>query len=212
MQAAIITARKEQRRPDKLDDRVKSQGFVLDLVASIDPKLWKFSSQFVNCLAGFYDTKARAKAWIEDRKWLEQDWRKIKSDVALFADETSTCGILGDTISERHRVLANEVISKFASCRLRTEFVTLAGRGLISFANIVGGLCRGWLNDSPIDFCLQTIVESREKCMALTSHYWDLGWPKNPSTPLVEYEYVINPVNMKGNHWGIIIIQLSYVD
>ncbi|KAG1706844.1 hypothetical protein DVH05_027696 [Phytophthora capsici] len=43
MQAAIITARKEQRRPDKLDDRVKSQGFVLDLVASIDPKLWKFS-------------------------------------------------------------------------------------------------------------------------------------------------------------------------
>ncbi|KAG1703860.1 hypothetical protein DVH05_006869 [Phytophthora capsici] len=48
--------------------------------------------------------------------------------------------------------------------------------------------------------------------MALTSHYWDLGWPKNPSTPLVEYEYVINPVNMKGNHWGIIIIQLSYVD
>ncbi|KAG2784190.1 hypothetical protein PC113_g24572 [Phytophthora cactorum] len=43
MQAAITNASSEQRKPDEVDDRVKKQGIVLDLVARIDPKLWKFS-------------------------------------------------------------------------------------------------------------------------------------------------------------------------
>ncbi|KAG3080699.1 hypothetical protein PI125_g20370 [Phytophthora idaei] len=43
MQAAIKAARMEQRPPGELDDRVKRQGIALDIVASVDPKLWKFS-------------------------------------------------------------------------------------------------------------------------------------------------------------------------
>lgn len=42
MEAAICTARKEQREPDKLDSTVSQKGVVLDIVATIDPKLWKF--------------------------------------------------------------------------------------------------------------------------------------------------------------------------
>ncbi|KUF82031.1 hypothetical protein AM587_10001081 [Phytophthora nicotianae] len=41
LQAAIKTARKEQHAPDELDARLKKQGVVLDLVATVDPKLWK---------------------------------------------------------------------------------------------------------------------------------------------------------------------------
>ncbi|GMF43240.1 unnamed protein product [Phytophthora fragariaefolia] len=43
MQVAITTAKREQPRPDELDESVKKHGIVLDMVASIDPKLWKFS-------------------------------------------------------------------------------------------------------------------------------------------------------------------------
>ncbi|ETK84865.1 hypothetical protein F441_10392, partial [Phytophthora nicotianae CJ01A1] len=43
MEAAIETARAEQKEPEALDDRIKQQGITLDLVVSIDPKLWKFS-------------------------------------------------------------------------------------------------------------------------------------------------------------------------
>ncbi|ETP09246.1 hypothetical protein F441_14880 [Phytophthora nicotianae CJ01A1] len=39
MEAAISTTRKEQREPDKLDSNVSQQGIVLDIVATIDPKL-----------------------------------------------------------------------------------------------------------------------------------------------------------------------------
>ncbi|KAG1689659.1 hypothetical protein DVH05_002017 [Phytophthora capsici] len=42
MEAAISTTRKEQREPDKLDSNVSQQGIALDIVATIDPKLWKF--------------------------------------------------------------------------------------------------------------------------------------------------------------------------
>ncbi|KAE9047748.1 hypothetical protein PR001_g4077 [Phytophthora rubi] len=142
MQAAISNARQEQRKPDELDARVKKQGIVLEVVASIDPKLWKFSSQYVYSLVGFYAIKAKGRAWFADRKWLEQDWRKVKSDVALFAHETKTFGMSADSMGNRHRALANEIISKFTSSRLRTEFVTMNGGGLISFDNIVGGICR----------------------------------------------------------------------
>ncbi|KAE9297035.1 hypothetical protein PR003_g23610 [Phytophthora rubi] len=127
MQAAISNARQEQRKPTELDGRVKKQGIVLELVASTDPKLWKFSSRYVHSLLGFYAIKAKGRAWFADRKWLEQDWRKVKSDVALFAHETRTFGMSADSMGNRHRALANEVISKFTSSRLRTKFVTLTG-------------------------------------------------------------------------------------
>ncbi|KAG6943922.1 hypothetical protein JG687_00018160, partial [Phytophthora cactorum] len=110
MQAAIKAARMEQRPPGELDDRVKRQGIALDIVASVDPKLWKFSSKFVHAL--------------------------VNSDVELFAHATKTRGLSATAVRDRHRVLANEIISKFTSCRLRTEFVTLTGRGMISFENI----------------------------------------------------------------------------
>ncbi|KAG3113718.1 hypothetical protein PI125_g7082 [Phytophthora idaei] len=41
----------------------------------------------------FYAVKAMTRAWFEDRKWLEQNWRKIVSDVELFAVETGTSGL-----------------------------------------------------------------------------------------------------------------------
>ncbi|KUF83751.1 hypothetical protein AM587_10004100 [Phytophthora nicotianae] len=43
LQAAVTTAWKDQNAPDPLTDTVKKHGVRLDIVATIDPKLWKFS-------------------------------------------------------------------------------------------------------------------------------------------------------------------------
>ncbi|KAG6941928.1 hypothetical protein JG688_00018404 [Phytophthora aleatoria] len=90
LQAALATARKEQHTPDELDANTKKQGIVLDLVATIDPKLWKMRGNFVGALTGFHAIKTKIQVWFEDRKWLEQDWRKVSSNVSLFAEETNT--------------------------------------------------------------------------------------------------------------------------
>lgn len=209
MQAAITTTRSEQRQHDALDDSVKKHGIVLDVVASIDPKLWKFSGRYIHASAVFYDIKAKGRAWFKDRKWLEQDWRKVKSDVDLFARQANICGLSANDVCDRHQALANEVISKFAFSRLRTEFRTRSGQGLISFENIVGGVCRGWLNDSPIDFCLETMISSVEGAFGLSSLTWAMGWPTTPRTSIGEVKFIVNPVNLKANHWGIIIISLK---
>lgn len=118
------------------------------------------SSKIVGTLTGFYTIKSKGRSWFEDRKWLEQDWRNSTQMWIFFAEETDTAGISADAVRGRHRVLSNEVISMFTSSRLRTEFATLSGKAQISFDNIVGGLCRGWLNGSPIDFSLETLGAS----------------------------------------------------
>ncbi|KAF1789247.1 Ulp1 protease family, C-terminal catalytic domain [Phytophthora cactorum] len=192
MQAAITTTKSEQAKTNDMDDRVKKQGIVLDIIASIDPKLWKFSSQFVHASATFYDIKAKGRAWFKDRKWLEQVWRKVTSDVDLFARQTKTSGLSANAVCDRHQVMANEVISKFASARLRTEFGTLSGQGL-SFENIVGGLCRG--------------IGGGRFWIIIT--YMAVGWPTMPNTPIGEIKFIVNPVNLKANHWGTIILRLK---
>ncbi|EGZ06300.1 hypothetical protein PHYSODRAFT_418207, partial [Phytophthora sojae] len=209
MQAATTTTRKE-KQPIVLDEKAKKQGLVLDVVLTIDPKLWEFSGQYVGALTGFYAIKAKCTSWSKDRKWLEQDWRKVDSIVDLFAVETATAGLPRDAVPERHQGLANEIISKFTSSRLRTEFVTLSNKVLISFDNIVGGICRGWLNDSPVDFCLETLARSVGKCHVLSSLTWAIGWPSLPKTALAATNFIIHPVNLHADHWGLIILRLHY--
>ncbi|KAE9045900.1 hypothetical protein PR003_g694 [Phytophthora rubi] len=59
LQAAITTSRKEQRSPPALVDSVKAQGVVLDVVATIDPKLWKRSGRIVGALTRFHGIKSK---------------------------------------------------------------------------------------------------------------------------------------------------------
>ncbi|KAG6951418.1 hypothetical protein JG687_00013623 [Phytophthora cactorum] len=111
LQAALATARKEQYTPDELDANTKKQGIVLDLVATIGPKLWKMRGNFVSALTGFHAIKTKIQVWFEDRKWLEQDWRKVSSNVSLFTEETNTW-----VCEEMLSVIAtDEVIAKTTS-------------------------------------------------------------------------------------------------
>ncbi|KAG2820540.1 hypothetical protein JG687_00019598 [Phytophthora cactorum] len=93
MRAVTATTRADQEMPDKLDKKLKKQGLVNDVVVTIDPKLWKFSGEYVGALTAFYDIKAKCRSWIEDRKWLEQNWTKVDSVMELFAVETKTAGL-----------------------------------------------------------------------------------------------------------------------
>lgn len=212
MAAAVKTARKELLRPGPLDEKLKQNGVVIDIVASIDPKLWKFSGTYVGSLTTFYAVKSTVRKWFEDRKWLEQDWRKVESDVKFFGAETATAGLSASAIRERHRFMANEVISKFASTHFSCEFVPLSGNCVVSFENIVGGLCTGWLNDSPIDFCLSHLACVTEQCYTLTSLTWSVGWPKVPKAPIAATKFIIHPVNLSDSHWAVIIVHLQYID
>ncbi|KAK1937157.1 hypothetical protein P3T76_009935 [Phytophthora citrophthora] len=61
-------------------------------------------------------------------------------------------GLSADGVRGRHHELANEVISKLISSALSAEFTTPPGKGLIRFENVVGSVCKGWLNDSTIEY------------------------------------------------------------
>ncbi|KAF1785280.1 hypothetical protein GQ600_9055 [Phytophthora cactorum] len=189
LQAALATTRKDQRTHEEA--RV-----VLDLVATIDPKLWEMRG-----------CSHRIPRYTDQDTY--EDWRKVSSNVSLFAEETNTLGLQGDAVCDRHRVLANEVIAKFTSSRLRTEFATLPGKGTISFENILGGLCRVWLNDSHVDFCLETLGESVGSCYVLSSLMWAVGWPSTPRKSLADITSILHPVSLDSSHWGIIRLQTT---
>ncbi|KAG1713390.1 hypothetical protein DVH05_001177 [Phytophthora capsici] len=212
MEAAISTTRKEQREPDKLDSHVSQQGIVLDIVATIDPKLWKFCSRYVNAASDFYRVKAKTKSWVEDRKWLERNWVKVDSDIDLFAKETKTWGVTRETVCNRHQALANEVISEFSDCRLRSEYVTKCGKVTIRFEDVVGSVCRGWLSDSSVEFFLSEIAASTEGCCVVSSLLWQIGWSAAPRAQLRDYKFVVHPVNLKASHWGVIIVNLRVLN
>ncbi|KAG1694541.1 hypothetical protein DVH05_021047 [Phytophthora capsici] len=166
MEAAIKTARAEQKEPDALDHRIKKQGIVLDLVASIDPKLWKFSGAFVGALTTFYAVKTKIRSWFEDQ---------------LFGMETGASGISGAAVQDRHQKLANEVISKFTSSS-------------------------GWLNDSPVDFCLERIAEEVGHCFVLSTLAWGVGWPAAPKDPITGS----SPDEFEWKPLGVVIVRLHY--
>ncbi|ETO59279.1 hypothetical protein F444_22349 [Phytophthora nicotianae P1976] len=207
-----LVAEMVNKYPVQLDDAYLRARIQLDLVASIDPNLWKFSGQYVVAATTFYYVKTKVRQWFEDRKWLEQDWRKIVSDVDFLAVETGTSGLSSDAVRARHWAMANEVISKFASCRLSAEFVTPSRGCFITFENVVGALCKGWLNDSPIDFCLEVIGSTAEKCHVLSSHTTSTGRPKTPKKLITDTKFIIQPVNLKRSHGGVVITTLHYLE
>ncbi|KAK1947984.1 Zinc finger SWIM domain-containing protein 3 [Phytophthora citrophthora] len=105
------------------------------------------STQKYGSCAEFYRVKAKAKSWFEGRKWLEHNWSKLDSD-----------GVTRENVRKRHQSLANEVISKFTNCRLRSAFATRCDKVTIPFEELVGSVCRGWLSDSSTEFCLGVIA------------------------------------------------------
>ncbi|ETL29152.1 hypothetical protein F441_09395 [Phytophthora nicotianae CJ01A1] len=187
---------------------MKKQGLKNDVVITIDPKLWKFSGDYACTLTAFYDMKANCRSWIEDRKWLEQDWRKIDSVIKVFDVATNTAGLAQDAVRIRHQELANDVISKCASSPLRTTFVTRSNTLWLGFDNIIGALCRGWLNDSAVEFCLETIAGSIGQSLMLSTLLGVVGWPTTPKSQILDTKFMVHSVNLSANHWGLITVRL----
>ncbi|ETI49472.1 hypothetical protein F443_06685, partial [Phytophthora nicotianae P1569] len=159
-------------------------------------------------MTAFYDMKAKCRSWIEDRKWLEQDWRKIDSVVELFDVATNTAGLVPDAVRIRYQEVANDAISKFASSPLRTTFVTRSNTLWLGFDNIIGALCQGWLNDSAVDFCLEAIVGSIGQSLMLSTLLGVVGWPTSPKTQILYTKFIVHPVSLSANHWGLITVRL----
>ncbi|ETI29884.1 hypothetical protein L914_21811 [Phytophthora nicotianae] len=128
--------------------------------------------------------------------------------VELFDVATKTAGLAPDAIRIRHQELANDVISKFASSPLRTTFLTLSNTLWLGFDNITGALCRGWLNDSAVDFCLKAIVGSIKQSLMLSTLLGVVGWPTTPKTQILDTKFIAHPMNFSANHWGLITARL----
>ncbi|ETP47172.1 hypothetical protein F442_06722 [Phytophthora nicotianae P10297] len=203
-----VATKADQMFPVKLDKNMKKQGLMNDVVITINPKLWKFSGDYACAMTAFYDMKAKCRSWIEDRKWLEQDWRKIDSVVELFDVATNTAGLVPDAVRIRYQEVANDAISKFASSPLRTTFVTRSNTLWLGFDNIIGALCQGWLNDSAVDFCLEAIVGSIGQSLMLSTLLGVVGWPTSPKTQILYTKFIVHPVSLSANHWGLITVRL----
>ncbi|ETP30670.1 hypothetical protein F442_20388 [Phytophthora nicotianae P10297] len=78
---------------------------------------------------------------------------RAKAIVLSSADKYCYAKVMLEPLLKHLSGLSNEI----ASSRLLTEFVALSGNGTITFENILGGLCRGWLIDSHIDFWLRML-------------------------------------------------------
>ncbi|OWZ16723.1 hypothetical protein PHMEG_0009448 [Phytophthora megakarya] len=106
--------------------------------------------------------------------------------------------------------MANEVISKFATTKFSREFGIPSGKCVVSFDNTVGALCRGWLNYTPVDFCTK-LLHGVEGCYVTTNLATAIWLPSTPKIPLSATKFIIHPVNLHRNHWGVIIAWVQYV-
>ncbi|GMF18819.1 unnamed protein product [Phytophthora lilii] len=168
-------------------------------------------NQYAGALTGFYAIKTLCTAGVKDRKMvgtrLEKD--RLKCRPFCFGDKHGLycCRCSSSTKPDAGERGDCQVYFK----RLRTEFVTLSNKAMVSFDNIVGGICRGWVNDGAIDFCLESIAASVGQCLMLSTRMGAIRWPKTPEAKTTETRFIVHPVNLSESHRGIIIVNLTYV-
>ncbi|KUF78452.1 hypothetical protein AM587_10001952 [Phytophthora nicotianae] len=92
-----------------------------------------------------------------------------------------------------------------------TELKTKSGEGVVKFCDVVSRVLRdGLLNDAVIDFGIRMIAESVDGCITFSSLTLVAGWPKPPRQWLSETSYVVMPINLSSNYWGVIIVEITF--
>ncbi|GMF26506.1 unnamed protein product [Phytophthora fragariaefolia] len=108
-------------------------------------------------------------------------------------------------------VLADDVVKKYSMLSLMKELKTKSGRSLVKFREVVSGVLRcGMLNDAVIDMGVTMIAESVQGCVAFSSLSMVGGWPTSPRQWLSETPYIIVPLHLSTNHWGVIIVEIGF--
>ncbi|ETM47497.1 hypothetical protein F442_08016 [Phytophthora nicotianae P10297] len=130
-----------------------------------------FYSYFLNRMKQFHALKARARSYIEDTKWLKQEWRYVQAHpVEPFSEEAKTTGLLHSEAAKVHEALANDVLTKYYGFSLMTVLKTKSGSSFVKFSDIAGGIPREMMvNDSIIDMSIKMIADSVKGCVALSS-------------------------------------------
>lgn len=138
-----------------------------------------------------------------DQTGLDENWLSGE----LFCVGIKTAGLAPQADRVRHKDIANEIISKFASSPLRAAFATRSNTLWLGFDNIIGALCRGWLSDCAVDFCLEAIAWSIGQTLMLSALFGVVGWPTIPKTPILETNFTVHSVNLNANHWRLIRVR-----
>ncbi|GMF48121.1 unnamed protein product [Phytophthora fragariaefolia] len=154
----------------------------------------------------------QTRNFLLDIQWLKQEWRFVQAHpVEPFSLETKTNGLLHSEAAKVHEALADDGVKKYSMLSLMTELKTKSGRSLVKFRDVVSGVLRcGMLNDAVIDMGVTMIAESVQGCVAFSSLSMVVEWPTPPRQWLSETPYIIVPLHLSTNHWGVIIVEIGF--
>ncbi|ETM98257.1 hypothetical protein PPTG_24675 [Phytophthora nicotianae INRA-310] len=101
-------------------------------------------------MENFYTPKAKARGYIKDVKWLNQDWRLVQAHpVEYFSLEVKTSGLLHSEAAKVHRALDEDVLQKYSRFSLMTTLKCKSGSTFVNFMDVAAVVPRiAMLNDA----------------------------------------------------------------
>lgn len=177
-------------------------------------------SYFVYTTSHFYATKRVCSRWQHDLSWLrDESWGGLETTCIpeLFADISncprafhpvhSAVPIVGARRSE----LAREAALVLERAALETEFSVLSGEYTFNLRNVVGFTAReSWLNDAVIQYSCELIRAPVPDAKFISSLAFAMSGVAIPTTPISLIKFLVHPVHIEMNHWGVIIVMVQY--
>ncbi|KAG1712964.1 hypothetical protein DVH05_000694 [Phytophthora capsici] len=213
---AVVEAEKMKRASSKYFAEMSQSEHPVGTTEEIIAFFWggtpRFTSAAVNRLKAFYDIRRKCADWMKDMAWLNSSaWERMLVTPELFDEETGSDELMSSEAGTKCQELAAEASRVLGNSSLKSMFRPSTGPNTVKVETLVGMLARDkWLNDAVIGFSIRCICNKLRDCYALDSLSPTMGYGKLPDERIANFNYVVLPVNLDHNHWGIIIIRLNY--
>lgn len=112
---------------------------------------------------------------------------------------------------QRYQDMVDGAVQALVKATLRTTFQLSSQKARTAVEDLVGSIVRErMLNDSVVNFSIQTICDLVGDCFMLSSHSPLCGCPVLPTTKISGFKTVVMPVHLSGIHWGVIIADMTF--
>jgi hypothetical protein len=130
----------------------------------------------------------------------------------LFDGETDSDDLTSDTAGEKHQALATACVEVLEKAKLASAFRLESGDSFVKLENLLGMVARDrMLSDAIIDFSIRCICDWFGNSYAMDSFASTVGCPNPPKSKIATFQFVVLPVLLNQNHWGVTIVHLSYL-
>ncbi|KAF1788302.1 hypothetical protein GQ600_1464 [Phytophthora cactorum] len=148
----------------------------------------------------FYVLKAKTRGYIEDIKWLKQEWRLVQAHpVNPFSLGTKTVDCCTLKLPGCMKLWRRMYCKTYSALSLMTMLKTKSGPSFVKSIDIAAGIPRDVIgNAAVIDMGINMIVEGLKGWAALSSL---MVWPKSPEQWLSETPF---------NYWRVIIVEVAF--